>query len=914
MSPLETFWKTDSPTASTREEFSPGQSEWDPGLKRRDFLKIALGSLALGGFTGCLRPLKSIFPYVENPATDPGAAVPYAAALSYGGFSHGLLVETYDGHPTHIDGHPEHPAGRGASTAWQQAAIELLYSSKRSSRQIRDGQDSSWKKWQEEMAQVREELKKSRGQGAYLVTEMNSSPAMAGFVRELQKHYPRLRWFQEEAFSLATEQKANRFLFQRDLHSVYHFDRADCVFSFSADFVQNPLYPATYAQDFILRRRREESAGRRPFLWVAESTPTLTGALADERVILEPDEILWQAQGLYQGISPSGGGPFTKLLEKIKQHPGRCLFIAGPEQSFEVHVLCQSLNARFAQHCVTWVDSFLPSESEIERERFFRSLRKGEIRHLWMIGGNPAYHWDMNEDCVQAWREIPRSYRFALGEDETSELCHWHLPLAHPFEYDSEGRSFDGGLTFSQALIEPLFAGLSPEDILKQMHPRGSFPEDWKKRWPAELRRRSFREGSKGQYLSSRRRPALSATSEVSSLQYRVVFRPDAFIQDGRFAQSSWLRECPRPLTSLTWENAILISPFLANDKSLKNGDRLRLRTKAGKQLEGPVWILPGQAPRTLTLTVGYGQKNNLDASARGYRAADLGLPYNETPAVEIEVLKERQPLAATQNHQILPTDSPLGKKSAEPAVVESFYSQGSPQLSAEVAWGMVIDLDSCTGCSACTVACQSENNIPSVGKEGVLRGRQMHWIRVDRYFSGEAAQPRIYFQPVPCMHCENAPCEAVCPVGATVHSSDGLNQMVYNRCVGTRYCSNNCPYKVRRFNFLSYEKLSEKDLRRWRQNPQVTVRSRGVMEKCTYCVQRIESARKQSEKEQTEMKEVRTACQVACPTRAIHFGNLRDPRSEVAQARRNPRHYILLEELSTKPRTTYLSPRGVLL
>jgi molybdopterin-containing oxidoreductase family iron-sulfur binding subunit len=411
--------------------------------------------------------------------------------------------------------------------------------------------------------------------------------------------------------------------------------------------------------------------------------------------------------------------------------------------------------------------------------------------------------------------------------------------------------------------------------------------------------------------------------------------RPDPAVLDGRFANNGWLQELPKPITKLTWDNALLVSPRTAEELGARNQDVVAIEA-GGRRVEAPVWIVPGQAEGSATLHLGYGRRRaGRVGTGIGVDAAPLraGAGWHVAGAA-IAPTGDERPLACTQGHYQI--DSWLGEESVEAerrqvvreATLEEFRAR--PDFVAEAehegldvnasfapgfayegyAWGMTIDLSACTGCNACVVACQAENNIPVVGKDQVRRGREMHWLRIDRYYKGGIDEPEaIVSQPILCMHCEQAPCETVCPVAATVHSSEGLNDMVYNRCVGTRYCSNNCPYKVRRFNFLLYADFDTPQLQLQR-NPDVTVRSRGVMEKCTYCTQRISKARIASERERRKIRdgEIVTACQQACPTHAIVFGDVNDENSAVAKSKRDPRNYSLLAELGTRPRTTYLA------
>jgi molybdopterin-containing oxidoreductase family iron-sulfur binding subunit len=405
-----------------------------------------------------------------------------------------------------------------------------------------------------------------------------------------------------------------------------------------------------------------------------------------------------------------------------------------------------------------------------------------------------------------------------------------------------------------------------------------------------------------------------------------INFRRDPTIYDGRFANNGWLQELPKPMTKLVWDNAALIAPATAAAQGLENGDVIAIQSGSREPLNVPVWIMPGHAQDAITVFVGYGRERagriGNGTGFNVYKLRESGAPY--IAQAQITRTGDHYELANTQDHWAIEDkntgivrSATLDEFKKNPAFVkemEHLKLDKRISLYPDVEyrgqqWGMAIDMNTCTGCTACVIACVAENNIPVVGKAQVERNREMHWLRIDRYFSGDPNTPDTYYQPLPCMQCENAPCEVVCPVSATVHSSEGLNDMVYNRCVGTRYCSNNCPYKVRRFNFLLYQDWDTPQFKLQR-NPDVTVRSRGIMEKCTYCVQRINAARIQAKREDRAIRdgEILTACQAVCPTDAIVFGDINDPNSRVAKLKTSPRNYTMLEDLNTRPRTTYLA------
>ena len=529
-----------------------------------------------------------------------------------------------------------------------------------------------------------------------------------------------------------------------------------------------------------------------------------------------------------------------------------------------------------------------------------------------------------------------------MYDDETSAGCHWHVPESHFLESWSDAVASDGSTSIIQPLIAPLYGGYSRHQLLALFLGQVSTEdhdivrEYWKSNGNWDDFEKQWRQGLSDGIFPLNLAPVLSNTSGSNSLQpiapiseesleIELSFHPDPTLWDGRFANNGWLQELPKPFTRLTWENPALVSPALARELQVVSGDIVEIRTDTGT-LEIPIWILPGQAKRTISLYLGGGRSRaghvGNGAGFNSYRLRDLQSLWFVRKATVLKKGTFHQ-LVSTQFHHGMQGRDPVRTRTFEefrqqqipktelaekPEPDQTLYNFGE-MLTAEHQWGMVINLNTCIACNACVVACQSENNIPVVGRDQVWHGREMHWIRIDHYYEGEPDSPKLYHQPVPCMHCETAPCELVCPVEATLHSAEGLNQQIYNRCIGTRYCSNNCPYKVRRFNFLQFADTKTPSLQLgW--NPQVTVRSRGVMEKCSYCVQRIRAVEIDAEKENRRIKdgEIIPACAQVCPAEAITFGDIKEKDSLVAELKRSPLNYGLLEELNTRPRTTYLA------
>lgn len=709
-------------------------------------------------------------------------------------------------------------------------------------------------------------------------------------------------------------------------------------------------------------------------LYAIESTPNCTGAKADHRLAMPASEVLAVARQLAHAVGTQFGdveGPHKKWVEavardlKAEGRKGKTIIVAGATQPAVVHALAHAMNEALGNvgetvHYIPSVEA-KPENQTKSLERLTLAMDSGGVDALLILGGNPVYNAPADLKFAAALNKAKLRFHLSQYEDETSQQCHWHLPASHFLETWSDARAFDGTLSIVQPLIAPLYKttksaheilaqlssnpSLSAYNLVQQTHQElrkaqgmaDGFNNYWRKALHDGLIANSAFEKSDVTLNNEAISQALNEAPK-SEGEWEIVFRPDPTIFDGQFANNGWLQELPKPLTKLTWDNVAMISPSSAKklgiDFELEEAARkpflVELELAEREKVRAPVWVQPGHPDGAVSVFLGYGRtiagRVGKDQGYDAYQLRSSEHLWNEA-GLKITVTDDRHELACTQKHQVMEgrhlvregslEEFSKDKKSIVAKGEHGHGTHGGPHSLSLYEpyeyngnkWGMAIDLTACTGCSSCIVACQSENNIPVVGKEQVQVGREMHWIRLDRYYQGKPEEPEVHFQPVPCMHCENAPCELVCPVEATVHSDEGLNDMVYNRCVGTRYCSNNCPYKVRRFNFLQYADFETKSLKPMR-NPDVTVRSRGVMEKCTYCVQRINHARIDAEKENRPIAdgEVLTACQSACPANAILFGNLNDVNSKVAKAKASPLNYGLLTELNTVPRTTYLA------
>jgi molybdopterin-containing oxidoreductase family iron-sulfur binding subunit len=739
--------------------------------------------------------------------------------------------------------------------------------------------------------------------------------------------------------------------FGRPLELVHRFERARAIVTLDADFLGELPGHLRYARDFIATRKMTDATPPRSRLWAAESTPRLAGAMADERLPAAPGAVARLAHALALAVkAPVATKAAAPELSEAQRawvegaaadclaNRGASIVIAGDEQPSVVHALAHAMNAALGNFGRS-IDAISPLTLTDAPgiDELVRAARGGDVETLVILGANPAYDAPGDLDIARALRSIAFSVHHGLYADETAELCHWHLPAAHALESWSDARAFDGTASLTQPVIAPLYAGRSIHELLDALagsvapsghalvqatwhDAAGAAFDPW---WREALRAGTIA-GSAFAPLDIRVQGPIDAADiahEQGEKRLTAIFRADRHLDDGRYAPNPWLQELPRPICALTWDNAVLISPAAAQRMQVRTGDVIEL-SRDGARIEGPVWIMPGQAEGVLTLPLGFGRTRAGEVGTNvgfdAYRLRRAGAPW--TTPVEARATGRHIALASAQAHHRMQGRKLVELLSAsearqrfERAETSESAPQNAPTLyphypGAEYQWAMSIDLGACIGCKACTIACQAENNIPTVGRSEVQRGREMHWIRVDTYFEGRPENARMLFQPVPCMHCEHAPCEYVCPVEASVHDSEGLNLQVYNRCVGTRFCSNNCPYKVRRFNFLQYSQdVAPLNAQR---NPQVTVRMRGVMEKCNYCLQRIRNGRIGAEREGRPLQdgEVLTACQAVCPTQAIVFGDLNNDNSAVRRAKASPLDYALLEELNTRPRTTYLA------
>ncbi len=972
---LNQLQQTPEFTEFLHREFPVAASEFPTGVSRRRWLQLMGASFALTGIAGCRWEQEKLAPAVNRAGNRiPGETQLFATSWEWGGVARPLVVTSYDGRPIKVDGNREHPDSLGASDPFSQAMILHLYDPDRSTTPLETaGPSQGPRTWDDSFAKLRpmlDLLKQRQGKGLRVLAEPTSSPTRQRLKAAWLAQFPESSWVEYAPVSRSNVWRGTELALGKPLEPQFQLRDADVILTIDDDLFGTHPAATRLIREWADRRTPETGTMNR--LYAVESQFSTAGATADHRLPVRSSDIARWLEALEslidQGLAgttleaPATEDPRERFLPTVAAdllaHLGRSVITVGPQQPPTVQARAARLNAKLGN--VGKTVGYLPVEHDPRQDEAFSKLMTELVAEpsvlLLVLGGNPIYTANAGVNVAAAFRQAALAVHLSDYVNETTLACGWHLPMAHPLEAWGDGRSASGVWTIQQPLIEPLFGGKSEIELLALLLGETRSAQELVRQTateqllPADRADREWRklvhDGFWGAPQTSLAPPIASnlvlepAPAVADKLE--VVFTPSAATYDGRFANNGWLQETPQPLSKLTWDNVALVAPATADELGLKTG-ALATLTIENRTVELPVYVLPGQAVGSIGVQLGYGR------TAAGHVG---GLTRDQIPPVGVNVypLRNRStpvatgvtlqgtggtyPLATTQDHHAIDKvgleeiAGRIGELVREGTVseyehhpdfaqhkvhhppLESLWKEPS---SDGRAWGMSIDLSRCMGCNACMVACQSENNVPVVGKEQIANGREMHWIRIDRYFQGPVDNPEIVTQPVACHHCENAPCEQVCPVAATVHSPEGLNDMAYNRCVGTRYCANNCPYKVRRFNFFDYNakyEAANTELMRMLMNPEVTVRERGVMEKCTYCVQRIQQTKIVAKNEQRPIRdgEIVTACQAACPASAIVFGDLNDSSSQVAKLEGSPRAYAMLAELNVQPRTKYLA------
>jgi len=921
------------------------------GMNRRTFLKLMGASLALTGVGAACGPRRSgekIIPYVRMPEEIiPGQPLFFATSMVLNGYANGVLIETHEGRPTRLEGNANHPASLGATDAIVQSSILDLYNPDRSVTIKQAGVESDWDTF---VADLRDALGGINGPGLRILTSTTTSPTLANQVRDVRRQFPGATWVQYDPVTPDNVLEGSRLALGDVFESVYQFDQANIIVSLDANFLSTMPGSVRFAREFANGRKVRAETTMMSRLYALESSPTITGAAADNRLALKATQIEAFARSLAAALGVADveavDGDWSDdwleaVVTDLEANTGASLVVAGPEQPPAVHALAHAINAQLGNvgTTVTYTSPAIanPGNQVADLVALVEDMQAGDVDGLIILGGNPAFNAPADVPFAEALADVPFSVHLSLYNDDTSQLTTWHVPATHFVEEWSDARAYDGSVSLVQppigalydtarSAIEMLAAVLGDDrsgyQILRDYWQGEYSGDDFESFWRTSLHSGVMPDSAPNTVsLTLRGDFAAQLPAQTASSGLEVNFRVDPTIWDGRFANISWLQELPHPLTKLTWDNAALMSATTADELGVRDENVIEL-SYAGNTMRVPVLVSPSQADGAITVFLGYGHglSADLEASqdfnayqlrttdaiytATGVSASSTGSTYglaiSRTPGdgYGFDAVRSTTFETFVDSPDFTKVGKYAGKE--QPDMLPDFEYEG-------YAWGMSIDLTSCIGCNACMIACQMENNIPTVGKAGVERARDMSWIRLDRYYQEEDGELRTNFQPLPCMHCEKAPCEIVCPVQATVHDHEGLNLMVYNRCVGTRYCSANCPYSVRRFNFLNY--IEDDPIYEEVRNPNVSVRIEGVMEKCTFCVQRINSAHVAAGVDDRAIAdgEIQPACASACPTQAITFGDQGDETTQVAQLKAQPHDYGLLEELNTKPRVTYL-------
>jgi molybdopterin-containing oxidoreductase family iron-sulfur binding subunit len=953
-------------------EFPHAIEEWNDPVSRRGFFKLMGASLALAGLAGCTKqPDEPIYPYVKAPEDlILGKPNYFATAHPFVTGAVPLLVKSDEFRPIKIDGNPEHSYNAGSSDALTQATLLDLYDPDRSQYVTYRGEVHEWMEFAQELRAKATESKD--GTGIYFLSATITSPTLARQWKAVQSAYPKATLVQYDP-AIAGSTAESGLNVQYDLSNADVIVTLDADFLSGAafpgfhkllrEFADRRRDPEKMSRLYSVEStptttgmKAEHRLGLR-----ASEVPAFTAELARAVGVsgVEPPPYAWtDKQRRYLSV----------LAKDLMAHAGKCVVIPGLYQDPSVAALAAAINHILANEGKTVFLSEetvhpIPSNQRENLKALVADLNAGKVDWLVLLNINPVYSAPADLDFATAFDKAKMVAHLGSHVDETGQISQWHIPAAHYLESWSDVRAYDGTVSIVQPLIDPLYGGKTAHEVFQLLlnEPllsvyqavretwkpviKGDFESGWRKALHSGwIEHTAFITG-KGKNDSAMQLPRIPAPSPKDS--FEIIFRPDPNIYDGRWSNVGWLQELPKPITNLSWDNAALVSGATLSRLGLVEDDIVELSVN-GRKVKAPVIVAPGHPDNSVTVHLGYGRENagrvGSGAGFNAYLIRTTDAPFNVSGS--IRKLDGKWGIAITkshyQDHRGKTFGQPEGRDNnsleADEAINErgiiryatleeykanpGFANAGETHSATDKnttlfpnweykdnAWGMSIDMNSCTGCNACIVGCYAENNIPVVGKQQVRIGRNMQWLRIDTYFEGDLAAPRAHFQPMACQHCENAPCEQVCPVGATVHTPEGLNAMVYNRCVGTRYCSNNCPYKVRRFNFLLYSDFDTDSLKLMR-NPDVTVRSRGVMEKCTYCVQRISAAKIEADRENRSIRdgEIVTACQQACPASAITFGNINDSQSKVAKLQSDERSYQVLADLNTRPRTKYVA------
>lgn len=938
----------------------------DAGSSRRDFLKFMGFSVATAAVvSSCKKPVNKAIPFLIKPEeVTPGMANYYATTYFEENEYCSVLVKVRDGRPIKIEGNNLSSVSQQGTSARVQAAVLNLYDDARLKSPLKRGTPTTWDEAEDYIGKKLDQLN-SENKKVVLLTSTIISPSTKKVISSFIARFPNVEWIQYDAVSASGILEANKMSFGKAFIPDYRFEKAGVIVSFGADFLGTWLSPVEYTKGYSAGRRllqKDDSMSRH---YQFESGMSLTGSNADVRIPVKPSEMENLVAGLYNQLLKAKGlagvGETTAsvdlsgLVADLIENEGKSLVVSGSNDK-NVQLMVNAINhllGNYGNTIITANTLNTKQGMDADFEKFIAEIKTKTVAGVLCWGVNPVYNHPAGKEIKQAFEGLELSVAFADRPDETSAACHWVCNEPHFLEAWNDAEPKTGIYSLAQPAISKLFGGKQVQELLLKWSGATSsnYYEFIKRNWeenlsalqteianPQQFWNETLQKGVFEQVKNTTELPwsdaglsqAIAALKPVAKSDWEIVLYESVALGSGLHANNPWLHELPDPIAKISWDNFAAVPVKWAEENGLKNESVI---TVNGMEL--PVFVQPGQAAGTISVALGYGREvagkvgNELGKNMFPFATIENGARKYNIAAAKVEPTTKTYDLAISQTHHSMEgrpivREAKFTEWKENPAAgnaLKKEHEAHAHTLYPEVEykshhWGMAVDLTSCTGCSACSVACQAENNIPVIGKEQVRNRRIMHWIRIDRYYSENPENPEVFHQPVMCQHCDNAPCENVCPVSATPHSDEGLNQMVYNRCVGTKYCVNNCPYKVRRFNWFQYVKneefdfASNSDLGRMVLNPDVTVRSRGVVEKCSFCVQRIQEKKAEARVggRKIEDGEIQPACVQGCPANALVFGDMNNPESKISKYMKNERNYHLLEELHTLPSVGYLT------
>ncbi|WP_304238031.1 TAT-variant-translocated molybdopterin oxidoreductase [Jiulongibacter sediminis] len=950
----------------------------DGGTHRRDFLKMLGFGVTAVSLAACDAPVRKTIPYLNKPeSVEPGVPNYFATTYAEGGEFCSVLVKTVEGRPIKIEGNKLSSITNGGVSARVHASVLSLYDNEKLKGPQKEGKDISWEDLDKEvMAGL------SSASNIRIVSSSVFSPTTKKVVADFTSKYPSAVHVTYDANSASGIIEANEASFGKAAIPSYNFDKANVIVGVNCDFLGTWLSPVEFAGQWAKGRKLTSGKDGKHTMsrhYQFETGLTTTGASADYRGMIKPSQEGALLVALYNKLAGNaiGNSAFSdELLDKcvadLKAASGSALVVSGSNDK-AIQTVVNGINGLLGSYgnTISFAKTLNNRQgTSAEVAKFVSDLNGGKVDAVIFMDANPVYTHPQGAKIAESLAKIKTSVSFADRADETAAVCKFIAPAPHYLESWGDVEPKTGSYSLQQPTISLIYNTRQAQSSLLAWAGLDSdyhkyLKSNWKsnilsgKSWVSVLHDGVYDSGASSDGTVSFAGDLGAAAASIASSKdggLEIAVFESVAIGTGNQANNPWLQEVPDPISKVTWENTLAVSQKTANELGLEKGDWAKL-SAGGYEIELPVLIQPGQAHSTVSVAMGYGRTAAGKAGNVGANANPFANGVNWTGGASIEKTKSGYTLAQTQTHETVMGRSAVVQESvlseyvkdnkagrfepmietSEGAVKPYTITLWNGHEKKNHSWGMVIDLNTCTGCAACLVSCQAENNVAVVGKKEVVRAREMHWIRLDRYYSTDAdteyqinpshlekmehasENPEVVIQPMMCQHCSNAPCETVCPVLATTHSSEGLNQMTYNRCVGTRYCANNCPYKVRRFNWWKYYENDQFDynmnneLGRMVLNPDVTVRSRGVIEKCSMCVQRIQAGKLTAKKEKRRPVdgEIETACSQSCPTGAILFGDMLDPNSRISKAlevEKEGRAFHVLEEINVQPQISYLT------